>query len=347
VEVVMNAMGDRGDRRILIVEDDQDWYKIIAGAIQDVLRDVGVEANYEVTHARDEQEAKDLLKHQAFTLVSMDINLSGVTEGMHEGLDLLEVLQASNPDTWSIIVSGEVKPEYILNGFQKYNILRFIGKAPWDDQELKTTVRSILLYADALGYLRVRDWERAIDSWEQACQVAPELRRKFQDVGVLVERAKLETTDRITGLPAGEMVDVKLKELLKVDEQWSILYIKVENLEEYYEMYGHVEGDSALKTVARFLQDQAGAASFVGYTDRSLFMVVVHGPVCAQSLRAELLDSFHHIYSNLYPFQDREQDGVVKAGIPELRLAISLVSNQDGPFSDIREISRMGSGSGQ
>jgi GGDEF domain-containing protein len=340
----MNAMGDR---RILIVEDDQDWYEIIAEVVQGVLCDAGVEADYEVMRTRDEQEALDLLKHHAFTLVSMDINLSNVTEGTHEGLDLLEVLEASTPDTCSIIVSGEVKPEYILNGFQKYNILRFIGKAPWDDQELKTTVRSILLYADALGYLRVRDWERAIDSWEQACQVAPELRRKFQDVGVLVERAKLETTHRITGLPAGEMVDVKLKELLKAGKQWGLLYIKVDNLEEYYETYGHVEGDSALKTVARFLQDQAGAASFVGYTERNLFMVVVDGPGRAQLLRAELLDSFRDIYSNLYPFQDREQDGVVKAGIPELRLAIRVVSSRDGPFADIREISRMGSGSSQ
>jgi GGDEF domain-containing protein len=340
----MNAIGDR---RILIVEDDQDWYEIIAEAVQGVLRDVGVEADYEVMHARDEPEALDLLKRHSFILVSMDINLSNVSEGTREGLDLLEFLKRSSPDTCSIIVSGEVKPEYILDGFQKYNILRFIGKATWDDQELETTVRSILLYADALGYLRAREWERAIDSWEQACQVAPELRRKFQDVGVLVERAKLETTDRITGLPAGEMVDVKLKELLKGDKHWGLLYIKVDNLEAYYETYGHVEGDSALETVARFLQDQAGAASFVGYTERNLFMVVVDGPVRAQLLRTELLDSFHDIYSNLYPFQDREQDGTVKVGIPELRLVIRLVSNQDGPFSDIREISRMGSGRGQ
>ena len=340
----MNAMGDR---RILIVEDDQDWYEIIAEVVQGVLCDAGVEADYEVMHARDEQEALDLLKHHAFTLVSMDINLSNVTEGTHEGLDLLEVLKASTPDTCSIIVSGEVKPEYILNGFQKYNILRFIGKAPWDDQELKTTVRSILLYADALGYLRVRDWERAIDSWEQACQVAPELRRKFQDVGVLVERAKLETTHRITGLPAGEMVDVKLKELLKAGKQWGLLYIKVDKLEEYYEAYGHVEGDCALQTVARFLRDQAGSATFVGYTERDLFLVVIDDPVRAQSLQAKLQENVHDIYSNLYPFQDLDQKGAVRAGIPELRLVIRIVSNQDGPFADILEISRLGSGSGQ
>jgi GGDEF domain-containing protein len=340
----MNAMDDR---RILIVEDDQDWYEIIADLVQGVLRDVGVEADYEVMHARDEQEALDLLKQHAFTLVSMDINLSNVTEGTREGLDLLEVLASSTPDTCSIIVSGEVKPEYILNGFQKYNILRFIGKAVWQDHELETTVRSILLYADALDYLRVRDWERAIDSWEQACQVAPELRRKFRDVGVLVERARLETVHRITGLPTGEMIDSKLKELLRAEKRWGILYVKVDNLEEYYEAYGHVEGDSALQTVARFLRDQAGSATFVGYTERDLFLVVVDDPERARSLQAKLQENVYDIYSNLYPFQDLDQKGAVRAGIPELRLVIRLVSYQDGPFADILEISRMGSGSGQ
>ena len=340
----MHAMSAR---RILVVEDDPDWTDIVVGAIRDVLHNMGVEADYEVMHARDEPEALDLLKRHSFTLVSMDINLSNVSEGTCEGLDLLEFLKCSAPDTCSIIISGEVKPEYILDGFQKYNILRFIGKATWDDQELETTVRSVLLYADALGYLRDGDWERAAGSWEKACQVAPELRKKFQDVGVLIERAKLETVHRITGLPTGEMIDSKLKELLKAEKRWGILYVKVDRLEEYYEAYGHVEGDCALQTVARFLRDQAGSATFVGYTERDLFLVVVDAPVRAQSLQAKLQENVHDIYSNLYPFQDLDQKGAVRAGIPELRLVIRIVSNQDGPFADILEISRMGSGSGQ
>ena len=334
----MNAMGDR---RILIVEDDPDWYDIIAEAMRDVLRDVGVRANYKVMHASGEREALDLLKRHSFTLVSMDINLSNLSEGTHEGLDLLESL-SSAPDTCSIIVSGEVKPEYILNGFQKYNISRFIRKAPWDDREFRSTVKSILLYADALDYLRDENWERAAHSWEEACRVAPELGERFQDVGEIIERAN---THRVTGLPTGGRVDSKLKELLKADGRWGILYVKVEDLEAYYERYGHVEGDSTLKTVALFLQDQAGPTGFVGYADRNLFMVVVEDAMHARSLEQQLLSSFHHIYSRLYPYRDLDQNGVVRMGIPELRLAIRIVSSEDGPFADIREISRKGSGS--
>lgn len=340
-------MNDVSDRRILIVEDDQEWYEIIVEAIQDVLHEVGRATEYEVMHAVGEQEALDLLRRYSFTLVSMDINLSNVTEGTHEGLDLLEVLEASTPDTCSIVVSGEVKPEYILNGFQKYNILRFIGKATWDDRELRTTVRSILLYADAVAYLRAGDWERAVGSWQEACQVAPELKKRFQDVQVLVERARLETTHRITGLPTGEVIDARLKELLKSDIPWEILYVELQNLEEYYKTYGHVEGDSALKTVARFLQGQAGPAGFVGYVERDLFIVLVQEPMRARSLRAGLVESFREIYANLYPFQDIDWNGVVRADVPELKIAIRSVSSQDGPFVDIREISRMGSGSRQ
>jgi len=334
-----------GDRRILIVEDDEDWYEIIVEAIGDVLRDMGREADFTVMHADDEEEALDLLKRYPFSLVSMDINLSDVTQGTSEGLDLLDYLEASTSDTCSIIVSGEVKPEYILNGFQKYNILRFIGKAPWDDRELRTTVKSILLYTEALRHLGAGDWEQAIDSWKKACQVAPELRKRFKDVPVLVERKKLEA-HRITGLPTGDAVDSKLRELLGLDTPWGILYVDVENLGEYYDTYGHIEGDSALKTIARLLQDQAGQASFVGYTDRGLFIVVVADRSRARSLGKSLSDSLPESYSNLYPFQDLDDTGAVRPGVPELRLAIRMVSDQDGPFADIREISRMGSGSG-
>ena len=76
-------------------------------------------------------------------------------------------------------------------------------------------------------------------------------------------------------------------------------------------------------------------------------MVVGEDRHHAQSLGAGLPDRFRDVYSRLYPYQDLDgEKGQVRAGIPELGLAIRLVSDQDGPFTDIREISRMGSGSG-
>jgi GGDEF domain-containing protein len=345
----MNAMSSR---RILIVEDDDDWSELIAEAIQEVLRDIGREADYEMMYARDEQQALDLLECQTFTLVCMDINLSDATEGTSEGLGLLGYLEASTSDTWSIIVSGEDKSKYLQDAFEKYNILRFFEKAKWFNperpqrQELQTAVKSILLYTDALIHLDAGDWEQARHSWERACEFAPELRKRFQCVDVLVEKARSEATHRITRLPTGEIVESKLKELLKAGKPWGILYVRVDNLEEYYETYGHLEGDSALQTIARFLQNLVEPAGFIGYPERGLFIVVAKDRPHAQSLSATLPGSFHGVYSNLYPFQDLDQNGRVKAGIPELRLAIRSVSDQDGPFTDIREISRAGSGGG-
>jgi len=339
-------------RRILIVEDDDDWSELIAEAIQEVLRDIGREADYETMYARDEQQALDLLECHAFTLVCMDINLSDATEGTSEGLGLLGHLEASTSDTWSIIVSGEDKSKYLQDAFEKYNILRFFEKGKWfsperpQRQELQIAVKSILLYTDALIHLDAGDWEQARHSWERACEFAPELRKRFQYVDVLVEKARSEATHRITRLPTGEIVESKLKELLKAGKPWGILYIRVDNLEEYYETYGHLEGDSALQTIARFLQSQVEPAGFIGYPERGLFIVVVKDRPRAQSLSATLPGSFQGVYSNLYPFQDLDQNGRVRAGIPELRPVIRLVSNQDGPFTDIREISRVGSGGG-
>ena len=269
-------MSAKSCRRILIVEDDLDWYELIAEAIGEVLQDIGRELDYQVMHADDEQEALDLLDRYVFTLVSMDINLSDVTKGTAEGLELLGRLEASTSDTWSIIVTGEDKHEYMQDAFEKYNILRFFEKGHWsrERRELKTAVKSILLYTDALIYLDARDWEQARHSWERACRFAPRLRKRFKYVGVLVEKAQSKATDAITGLPSGEIVESRLRELLRTRGPWGVLYVAVDNLEGYYGRYGHVEGDSALKTIARFLCDQAGQASFVGYPGQGLFVVV-------------------------------------------------------------------------
>lgn len=339
-------MSATSNRRILVVEDKEDWRETIVQAIEKVLHDLGREVDYTVMCADDERQALELLKRHTFTLVSMDINLSDVTEGTSEGLGLLEYLEGLTSDTWSIIVSGADKYEYMQDAFEKYNILRFLEKGRWpagEHQQLKTAVKSILLYTDPLIYLEVGDWKQASDGWKKACEFAPELKKRFKYVDVLIEKAKLE----VTGLPTGEMVDSQLRALLREKEPWGILYIKVNNLEEYYAKYGHIEGDSALQTVTRFLRDQVAQASFIGYPDRGLFMVIVEDRPCAQSLSTRLLDSFWDVYSNLYPYQDLDENRMVRAGIPELRLAIRMVSNQDGPFADIREISRMGSGSGE
>ena len=157
--------------------------------------------------------------------------------------------------------------------------LRFVEKAQWANgeyEELKATVRSILLYTDALIHLDAGDWERAGESWEAACAFAPELRKRFKYVGVLIEKARLAATDKITGLPAGEMVEAKLRDLLSVDKPWGILYVAVDELDEYYRRYGHVEGDSALKTIARFLQRQVGIESLLELFELFLALVPEH-----------------------------------------------------------------------
>jgi GGDEF domain-containing protein/CheY-like chemotaxis protein len=349
-------MDNRGGRRILIVDDDPDWHGIIGQAVHDILRDIGREGDYEVMYAKDDREALDLLKRHTYALVSMDINLSGGEEAS-EGFKLLDYLRSSAPDICSIVVSGESRSEfvskslwgqYIRAGFQKYNILWFFEKDAWDELEFKATVKGILLYRDALGSFKEGDLQKAISNWEGACKAAPELRERFQNVGALIEeRARSEGTDLVTGLPAGKMVDSKLRELVKAAKPWGILYIRVHGLEEYYETYGHIVGDSALKTIGRFLKDEVGAGAFVGYAERGLFAVIVKDQD-PELLKTRLVDRFnreHAMDANLYPYQDRgEKARTLRPGVPELKLAIRMVSSKDGPFPDIREISRMGSG---
>jgi GGDEF domain-containing protein len=276
----------------------------------------------------------------------MDINLSGGAKGKSDGLDLLGELIGANPNTCSIIVSAEKEPQYYLAGFQTYNIIRFIEKAPWDSDkkaELKLTTKSIILYLDALEHLNKGAWKQALEKWKEACSVFPELKNRFKDIEILVEKA---TSNPITGLPAGKAVETRLAALLgRPNDKWGILYVTVTHMKEYVEAYGHVVGDEALRAIGQFLSDQLDKHGFIGQIEDILFILLVNDGFSAESLEEKILRNFgsSNLNSLLYNYKDLENGYAIASGkkytIPILRLTTSKLSDKDGPFTDIHEIS--------
>jgi PAS domain S-box-containing protein len=89
----MNAAGDAGRARILLVEDNQDDYLLVEGVLP--------EGVYAITWCRNAREARERLASEAFDLVLLDHGLPDVN-----GLSFLEELRGRYPAHPVIVLTG-------------------------------------------------------------------------------------------------------------------------------------------------------------------------------------------------------------------------------------------------
>jgi diguanylate cyclase (GGDEF)-like protein len=96
-------------------------------------------------------------------------------------------------------------------------------------------------------------------------------------------RAQLHHTNRseyssLTGLPGSKAVQEAITERTGEDEDWSIIYIDIENFTFFNEVYSFTKGDEVLKKTARILEqavkDEGNPDDFLGYTGRDDFVII-------------------------------------------------------------------------
>ncbi|HKK20585.1 MAG TPA: response regulator [candidate division Zixibacteria bacterium] len=122
---------------ILIVDDDSSILKALKRALQD--------EDYEVFTANEWHETVDLLAKHTFSVVISDFLMPGIC-----GDDLLNMVQSKSPRTIRVMLSGNAStksvPATIAAGILHCQI--FISK-PWDDDELRKTIRECIAEYEA------------------------------------------------------------------------------------------------------------------------------------------------------------------------------------------------------
>jgi diguanylate cyclase (GGDEF)-like protein len=157
----------------------------------------------------------------------------------------------------------------------------------------------------------------------------------------------LSLTSPVTGLPSSKLIEDQLRRLMRQDE-WSILYAEIRGLETFNDVYGFVAGDDVLRFTAMILGevvDELGTgADFIGHVGGDDF-VVISGRANGPDIQERVATRFDREVLAFYSFRDRER-GWLEVRDPEgsvqkrllMRLAVGLVTSDDGPFSDIREL---------
>ncbi|MFO7742577.1 MAG: response regulator [Anaerolineae bacterium] len=161
-------------------------------------------------------------------------------------------------------------------------------------------------------------------------------------------RARYESlTNPSTGLPSGQLIEEQLRELMRRDD-WAIIYVGIQGLDAFNEVYGFVAGEEVLRFTAMVLSqtvDSVGTRhDFIGHVGGDEFIVVTERETVSPIAR-ELELRFRSRVGTHYDWQARErghliledeQGNVEKADL--MALAVGVTTADDGPFADIREI---------
>ncbi len=161
-------------------------------------------------------------------------------------------------------------------------------------------------------------------------------------------RATYESlTNPTTGLPSAKLIEEQLRSLIQRDD-WGIIYVGIDGLEPFSEVYGFVAADEVLRYTALVLGetvDALGTANdFIGHVGGDDFLIVTDKNL-VRPMVEDLKRRFSEGVGTHYDFKARQQGYIVvrdeagnerKVGLMEL--AIGALTSDDGPFTDIREI---------
>lgn len=172
-----------------------------------------------------------------------------------------------------------------------------------------------------------------------------ELRLRVRNTIKSAEVASL--TSPSTGLASGRLIEQQLRELMR-RQDWGILYIGINGLDAFNEVYGFVAGEEVLRFTGMLLNDaidEMGTADdFIGHIGGDNFIIITRKELVA-SLRSEIISRFKENVGTHYDFMTRMQGYLIvkdeddkEVRKPLMTLQIGGLTADDGPFTDIREI---------
>jgi PleD family two-component response regulator len=175
-----------------------------------------------------------------------------------------------------------------------------------------------------------------------------ELKLRVQNA---MKRAQeISLTDPTTGLPSSKLIEEQLKRLMG-KPAWGFLYIGIEGIEAFKDVYGFIARDDVLRFTGLVLGevvDELGTPQdFIGHVGGDDF-VVITTLEAVDGMKKRLERRFAEEANTFYAFRDREAGFIrftdrtgKEQRAPLMRLKVGKVTSEDGPFSDIREVTEL------
>ncbi|MDM8519133.1 response regulator [Anaerolineales bacterium HSG6] len=171
---------------------------------------------------------------------------------------------------------------------------------------------------------------------------------KLRVEGAIRRSQRAALTHPVTNLPASELIEEQLKDIKEAKAPWILLYLGIRNINAFKEITGPINVNEVLtflSDVLRSVVEEYGTMNdFVGQASDNDFIIIT-SPEVAGTICREVKQRFDSQNQIFYPFSVREAGVVTYTDIDGvthqsdfMKLAIGVVSSNDGPFADIVQI---------
>ena len=150
----------------------------------------------------------------------------------------------------------------------------------------------------------------------------------------------------LTGLPGNVQINSELKKHLMKNEEFSVLYLDLDNFKAYNDVYGFIKGDEIIQYTAKIIVDSVheSGGGFVGHIGGDDFIAIVPYKE-VEKLCQEIIALFDRGVKQFYNEKDRiegyievkNRKGVVEK-FPLTSISIAVVVADSGRFANILEI---------
>ncbi|OGI21117.1 MAG: hypothetical protein A2255_06685 [Candidatus Melainabacteria bacterium RIFOXYA2_FULL_32_9] len=171
-----------------------------------------------------------------------------------------------------------------------------------------------------------------IDSAEFSARIFAHLRRHVEELSNL-----------ITGLPLANVTYKVINRTIKSGAKWALMYLDIDDLKPYTDIYGYIATDKVLKTYTAILKSSLDKGDFLGHIREDSFIILTD-PLKADKIAAFLNFAFDSVSPRFYNVEDAKRgylilDGDEKAGIRVSLVAtsIGIISNQHRAFNNYQE----------
>ena len=156
----------------------------------------------------------------------------------------------------------------------------------------------------------------------------------------------------LTGLPGNVQIHAELKKRISNKEDFSVLYLDLDNFKAYNDVYGFLQGDHIIEFTANVISscihELASEHSFIGHIGGDDFIAIVQGTK-TEKLCQSIIATFDSKVKDFYTKEDIEKGyievenrkGIVEQ-FPLTSISIGVVVADSDRFENILEIGEIG-----
>lgn len=156
----------------------------------------------------------------------------------------------------------------------------------------------------------------------------------------------------LTGLPGNVQIHAELKKKIANKEDFSVLYLDLDNFKAYNDVYGFLKGDEIIKftadTIMKCVHSYIPTNAFIGHIGGDDFVAIVPTLKCDE-ICENIIANFDAHVTNFFTEDDVEKGyievanrkGVIEQ-FPLTSISIGVVEADKGRFANILEIGEVG-----